>query len=68
MNQDDQTATYKVPGAAKIAGVGQSAIRKGIAAGEIPHLKFGRNILIPKVAFHAWLNSCGARTTPEGSR
>lgn len=51
--------TYKVSEAARVAGVGEPAIRKGIADGRIPHIKFGRNIVIPKSAFHRWLNSCG---------
>jgi excisionase family DNA binding protein len=52
-------ATYKVRDAAKVAGVGECAIRKGVAAGTIPHIRFGRNILIPKTAFLRYLDSCG---------
>jgi excisionase family DNA binding protein len=52
-------ATYKVPEAARIARVGSQAIRKGIKAGRIPHVKFGRSILIPKSAFLRWLDQCG---------
>lgn len=52
-------ATYKVPEAARVAGSGPAAIRKGIASGLIPHIRLGRNILIPKRAFHQWLDSCG---------
>jgi len=51
--------TYKVDEAARVARVGTAAIRRGIAAGRIPHIRFGRNILIPKSAFHRWLDSCG---------
>ncbi len=57
--QWDGGATYKVPEAAKVARVGSAAIRKGVATGAIPHIRFGRNILIPKAAFHRWLDSCG---------
>jgi len=56
---DEKRATYKVPEAAEVAGTGPKAIRDGIAAGKIPHMRFGRNILIPKAAFHRWLDSCG---------
>jgi excisionase family DNA binding protein len=52
-------ATWKVGEAAKYAGCGASAIRRGIAEGRIPHIRFGRNILIPKAAFSRWLESCG---------
>jgi excisionase family DNA binding protein len=54
-------ATYKVPEAARVAGVGNAAIRKGIKSGAIPHINFGRNVLIPKNAFHRWLDSCGGQ-------
>ena len=56
---DSVRATYKVPEAAMVAGTGSRAIRDGIADGTIRHLRFGRNILIPKAAFHRWLDSCG---------
>jgi len=60
-----EPATYKVPDAARVARVGTAAIRKGIHAGTIPHLRFGRNILIPRVAFHRWLDSCGKSNRPR---
>ena len=56
---DDVRATYKVPEAARVAGTGEVAIRMGIKQGLIPHIRFGRNILIPKTAFHRFLDSCG---------
>jgi excisionase family DNA binding protein len=49
----------KVWEASALARVGTAAIRKGVASGEIPHLKFGRNVLIPRAAFLRWLDSCG---------
>jgi excisionase family DNA binding protein len=55
-------AVYKVPEAAKVAGCGERAIRNGIADGNIPHVRFGRNIVIPKTSFHKWLDSCGTDT------
>lgn len=54
-----ERAVYKVAEAAKMAGVGERSIRRGIEDNSIPHLRFGRNIVIPKAAFHAWLDSCG---------
>ena len=60
------SATLKVPEAARIARVGQAAIRAGIKAGRIPHIKFGRNILIPRVAFNDWLNTCAGTFRQSG--
>jgi len=59
--QVQERATYRVPEAARVAGTGTAAIRRGVKEGVIPHLKFGRNILIPRSAFHRWLDSCGGR-------
>lgn len=57
-------AVYNVSEAAKIAGVGERAIRRGIKERRIPHLTFGRNIVLPKSAFHAWLDRCGGDLAP----
>ena len=51
--------TLKVDEAAALAGCGQRAIRLGIADGYIPHLRLGRNILIPRSAFLRWLDAAG---------
>jgi excisionase family DNA binding protein len=56
-------ATYKVPEAARVAGCGESAIRRGIRNGTIPHLRLGRTIIIPRNAFRVWLDSCGGRAS-----
>jgi len=54
--------TYRVPEAARVAGSGERAIRDGIREGRIPHIKLSRNILIPREAFHRWLESGGETT------
>ncbi len=59
IKDDTVRATLKVEEAARIAGCGGMAIRKGIAAGVIPHLRFGRNIVIPKKTFLQYLDTCG---------
>lgn len=51
--------TIKIPEAALLAGAGERSIRDGVRAGIIPHLKFGRNIVIPKSAFLRWLDTAG---------
>jgi hypothetical protein len=45
--------------------VGKTKISRGgwfaaIGRGEVPHLRIGRRILIPKHAFYRWLESAGA--------
>ena len=57
------SAVLKVPEAARIARVGPRSIRDGIRNNIIPHIYFGRNLVIPRIAFLNWLNSCGERKT-----
>lgn len=52
-------AIYSVAEAAKVAGTGERAIRNGIKDNLIPHIWLGRRLLIPRNAFHQWLDSCG---------
>jgi len=56
---DGTRVTLKIPEAARIAGCGARAIRNGINDGSIPHIKFGRNIVIPRAAFLRWLDRAG---------
>jgi excisionase family DNA binding protein len=55
----DERATYRIPEAAKVAGVGSGAIRRAIAAGVIPAVRFGRITRVPKAPFHRFLDSGG---------
>jgi excisionase family DNA binding protein len=57
--RENEVATLKVPEAARIARVGTAAIYKGVKEGTIPHLPFGRTIIIPRAAFMRFLESCG---------
>jgi excisionase family DNA binding protein len=63
---DSTRVTLKVPEAARIAGCGARAIRNGINHGSIPHIKFGRNIVIPRAAFLRWLDRAGDPIGAEG--
>jgi excisionase family DNA binding protein len=56
---DNARVTLKVREAAQIAGCGERAIRNGIDEGSIPHLRFGRNIVIPRSAFLRYLDAAG---------
>jgi excisionase family DNA binding protein len=51
--------TLKIPEAAQIVGCGIRAIRNGIGAGDIPHIRLGKNIVIPRAAFLKWIESSG---------
>jgi excisionase family DNA binding protein len=49
--------TIKIPEAARIAGCGQRAIRNEIEKGSMPHLRWGRNIVLPRAAFLRWIDA-----------
>lgn len=55
----EEPAVYKIRQPAKVAQVGTAAICRGVAEGRIPHLRFGKTIVIPRTAFLDWLNNCG---------
>jgi excisionase family DNA binding protein len=65
MKNDKTRVTLRIPEAARLAGVGARSIYLGVAAGAIPHIRFGRKILIPKAAFLRWIESGGQERVLE---
>ncbi len=55
----DTSAAYTVPEAAPFIRSGPRALYKLIEEGIVPHIKIGGKIIIPKAAFHRWLDSAG---------
>ena len=45
---NNSAATLRVAEAAGELGVGERAIRDGVARGEIPHVRFGRLLRVPR--------------------
>jgi excisionase family DNA binding protein len=48
--KNSEKLTYTVPEAGEILGVGRSAAYEGARTGEIPTIKIGKRILVPKIA------------------
>jgi excisionase family DNA binding protein len=59
-------ATYSVPEAARVLGIGRDKAYEAARSGLIPALRFGRNIRVPRVALHRMLES-GTGLRDEGS-
>ncbi len=57
--QEDTSAAYKVPEAARVMRCGPRAVYRLIEDGLLPHIKLGRNIIIPRAALHRWIDSAG---------
>ena len=48
-------ATYTIEEAAKILGIGRSSAYQAARAGDIPTIRVGRRLLVPKVALERML-------------
>ena len=51
--------TYSVREAAKLLGLSRNSAYQACLKGEIPHLKIGKRILIPRVQLERMLNEAG---------
>ena len=54
--------TYTVREVAGLLGVNHKGIYDAVAENHIPHVKIGRRILIPRVAFDRWLENSHDQT------
>lgn len=57
MPTNGERATLTVGEAAKILGISRNSAYQGILIGEIPYIKIGRRILVPKAALMKLLES-----------
>jgi excisionase family DNA binding protein len=57
---DDERVAFNVPEVAKKLGISTNSAYERIRQGEIPHIRLGARIVIPKAAFEAWLAKAGA--------
>jgi excisionase family DNA binding protein len=64
----EHTATYKVPEVAPQLRCGPRAGYRLIQEGSFPHIRLGRNLLVPKAAFHRWLNQSRREGRREGGK
>jgi excisionase family DNA binding protein len=52
----EERRTYRVEEAAGVLGIGRSAAYAAVARGEIPHIRVGRKILVPRRALERLLD------------
>ena len=52
----EEKLTYSVPEAAEMLGIGRSAAYQAIRSGQIPSVKIGKRIIVPKVALQRKLS------------
>ena len=56
MNEKTEPVTMSVPEAGRRLGIGRNSAYDAAARGQIPTIKIGRRILVPRVAFERMLN------------
>ena len=57
MNLDDQRLLLRIPEAAEVLGIGRSTLYELMATGEIPVVRIGRAVRIPRIAIADWVDS-----------
>ena len=65
MNSERLTMT--VLEASRLLGLSRNSTYQGILAGEIPHIKVGKRILIPKATLEKMLAGAGSNTGEDRS-
>lgn len=55
---------YRIPEAAAALGLSKSFVYQLVLAGELPHVRIGRSVRIPRTALEEWI----ARQQRGGSR
>jgi excisionase family DNA binding protein len=53
---EEEPLVMTVPEAAQLARVGNKAIYRAVASGELYGRRIGKHVRIPRTAFLAWLN------------
>ncbi len=51
-----EPVTYSVEEVAKMLGIARGKAYEHVRNGDIPSIRMGRRLLIPRARFHAWLN------------
>ena len=62
MEEKIERIVYTVEEAAKLLGISRPTAFQGVERGEIPHIRVGRRILIPKASLDRMLASAGSNT------
>jgi excisionase family DNA binding protein len=55
---------YSVEEAAKLLGISRSFAYKAVHRGEVPSMRIGRRILVPKAALERYLSLAGEQSAP----
>lgn len=59
--QDDERLVYEVPEAGAMLGLTRNGSYEAAKRGDIPTIKIGKLLRVPKAAFHRMLEQAGAK-------
>jgi len=65
--EESDRLVYTVPEAGRLLGLSRNAAYEAAQRGEIPTLRIGRLLLVPKVPFHRMLGIVATATTPAAN-
>ena len=57
--------TYTIDEVARVLGVNRNTAYQAARVGELPVIKIGRRMLVPKAAFKRMLEGAGEKSTPK---
>lgn len=63
--ENNEVLTYTVPQVADFLHLSLPTVYQQISAGTIPSLRFGRKLVIPRVAFQRMLEQAGTKTAQQ---
>jgi excisionase family DNA binding protein len=58
-----ESLTYTVDEVAALLGIARGKAYQHVRAGDIPSIRMGKRVLIPRDRFHAWLNRETAKSS-----
>ena len=56
-----ESATLSVEETAKVVGIGRNSAYEGVRTGEIPSIRIGKRILVPRIALERILENAGSQ-------
>ena len=57
VTEDQGRATWTVEEAAELLGIGRNSAYEAISRNELPHVRIGRRLLVPRIGLEAWLSA-----------
>jgi excisionase family DNA binding protein len=63
MSENLDPRTYRIDQVAQLLGIGRNHAYEAAKRGEIPTIRIGKRLLVPKIAFDRMLEQAGAKVS-----